>query len=97
MARKRRWFSDEFRLEAVKLILGQGVSVAQAARDLGVSENVLHSWKKKFEQDPEAFGGSRRLTPEQEEIRKLRKEIQRLRLERDILKKAAAYFAREPQ
>ena len=97
MGRRRRSYSDEFKLEAVKLILGRGVSVAQAARDLGVGESLLHSWKKKYEADPGAFGGKSRLTGEQEEIRRLRKELARAKLERDILRKAAAYFAKEPQ
>lgn len=97
MARKKRSYSDEFKLEAVKLILERGVSVAQAARDLGVSANVLHLWKKKYQENPGAFRGPGRLTPEQEEIRRLRKELARAKLERDILKKAAAYFAKEPR
>lgn len=94
MAKKRRAYSLEFKLEAVRLLRQKGVSVAQVARDLGVSENVLHSWKRKFEEDP-SFGT--RPSAEQEEIRRLRKELKRVEQEREILKKAAAYFAKESQ
>lgn len=92
----RRSYSREFKLEAVKLILDGGVSVAQVARDLGINENLLHAWKRKFKEDP-AFRGSGRLTPDQQEIRRLRRELERVRQEREILKKAAAYFAKESQ
>jgi transposase len=93
---KRRTFGREFKIEAVKLIRERGVSVAQAARDLDVHENVLRKWVKAFASDPgNAFPGLGQMKPEQLEIERLRREVIKLKAERDILKKAAAYFAKE--
>ena len=93
---RRRKFSREFKVEAVKLVKERGVSVAQAARDLDVHENVMRKWVKEFGSDPaQAFPGQGRMKPEQQEIERLRRENNRLRAERDILKKAAAFFAKE--
>jgi len=93
---ERRRFTREFKLEAVKLIREREVSVAQAARDLGVQQSVLRSWVKAFADDPaQAFPGHGQMKPEQAEIARLRREVAKLRAERDILKKAAAYFAKE--
>lgn len=73
-----------------------GVSVAQAGRDLDVHENVLRKWVKELGSDPaQAFPGHRQMKPEQQEIERLRREVGKLKAERDILKKAAAYFAKE--
>jgi transposase len=92
----RRRFSREFKIEAVKLIRERGVSVAQAGRDLGIHENVLRKWVKEFGSDPvQAFPGHGQMKPEQQEIERLRREVNKLRAERDILKKAAAFFAKE--
>lgn len=92
----RRRFGREFKLEAVKLVRERGVSVAQAARDLDLHENLLRKWVKDFVGDPQhAFPGQGRMKPEQLEIERLRREVHKLKTERDILKKAAAYFARE--
>ena len=93
---ERRRFSREFKLEAVKLVRERGVAAAQAARDLDVHENVLRKWVREFAEDPQdAFPGQGQMKPEQLEIERLRREVQKLKAERDILKKAAAYFARE--
>ncbi len=93
---ERRKFSREFKLEAVKLVRDRGVTSAQASRDLGVHANVLRKWVRELETDPaQAFPGNGQMKPEQLEIDRLRKEVTKLRAERDILKKAAAYFARE--
>jgi transposase len=93
---ERRRFTREFKLEAVKLIREREVSVAQAARDLGVQQSVLRSWVKAFADDPaQAFPGHGQMKPEQAEIARLRREVAKLRAERDILKKAAAYFAKD--
>jgi transposase len=93
---ERRRFGREFKLEAVKLVRERGVSVAQAARDLDLHENLLRKWVKDFAADPRhAFPGQGQMKPEQLEIERLRREVQKLKAERDILKKAAAYFARE--
>jgi transposase len=92
----RRQFSREFKLEAVRLVKDRGVSVAQAARDLDVHENVLRKWIRETTADPQhAFPGNGVMKPEQAEIERLKKEVAKLRMERDILKKAAAYFAKE--
>jgi transposase len=93
MARRR--FSREFKLEAVRLVWDQGISVAQAARDLDLHANVLRKWVRLYEDDPaHAFPGQGQQKPEQAEVAALRREIRKLKAERDILKKAAAYFAK---
>lgn len=89
----RRRFSREFKFEAVNLVRDRGVAVAQAARDLDVHENVLRKWVKELAVDTQ--NGSGVTKPEQAEVARLRKENAKLRMERDILKKAAAYFAKE--
>jgi transposase len=93
---QRRKFSREFKREAVSLVRDRGVSAAQAARDLDLHENVLRKWVKELGNDPhQAFPGHGQMKPEQLEIERLRKEVARLKAERDILKKAAAFFAKE--
>ena len=93
---ERRKFTREFKLEAVQLITERGVSYAQASQDLGVHETQLRSWVRKFADDPQhAFPGQGQLKPEQLEIARLKREVTKLKAERDILKKAAAYFAKE--
>jgi len=93
---ERRRHGREFKLEAVRLVRERGVSVAQAARELGLHPNLLRNWVKSFEADPQfAFPGKGQMKPEQLEIERLRREVQKLKAERDILKKAAAYFAKE--
>ena len=93
---QRRKFSREFKLEAVRLVKDRGVAVAQAARDLDLHENVLRKWVRETSTDPQhAFPGHGLMKPEQQEIDRLRKEVSKLKAERDILKKAAAYFARD--
>jgi transposase len=74
----------------------RGVSAAQAARDLDVHENMLRKWVKEFTADPQhAFPGQGQMKPEQQEIERLRREVIRLKAERDILKKATAFFVKE--
>src|SRR5450755_2586129 len=96
MANKRRTFTNEFKVEAVKLVTEQGRSIAEAARSLGISETLLRSWKISFQvQGDQAFPGKGRLPAIEEELRRLRADNKRLAMERDILKKATAFFARE--
>jgi transposase len=96
MVMQRRKFSREFKVEAVRLVRDRGVSVAQAARDLDVHENVLRKWVRDHDDDPgSAFPGHGVMKPEQQELERLRRENAKLKAERDILKKAAAYFARD--
>ena len=93
---QRRKFSREFKIEAVRLVRERGVSVAQAARDLDVHVNALRKWVRQLVADPgQAFPGHGQMKPEQLEIDRLRWEVAKLKAERDILKKAAAFFARE--
>ena len=93
---QRRKFSREFKLKAVRLVRDRGVSAAQAARDLEVHANVLRKWVGDFASDPQqAFPGHGQMKPEQLEIDRLRRQVAKLKAERDILKKAAAYFAKD--
>jgi transposase-like protein len=93
---ERRQYTREFKLEAVRLIRERGVSYAQAAEDLGVHPTQLRDWVKKLADDPQdAFPGHGQMKPEQLEIAQLKREVAKLKAERDILKKAAAYFAKE--
>jgi transposase len=92
----RRQYTREFKLEALNLIRERGVSVKQASLDLGIHENTLRAWLKEFEADPQhSFPGHGQMKPEQGEVARLRREVAKLKAERDILKKAAAYFAKE--
>jgi|APFre7841882793_1041355.scaffolds.fasta_scaffold23631_2 transposase len=92
----KRTYTPEFKREAVRLVTEQGYKVTEAARNLGINPNVLARWKIQLTSEgTNAFPGKGRLTPEKEELQRLRKENQRLRMERDILKKAAAFFANE--
>lgn len=93
---ERRKYSREFKIEAAKMISERGVSVAQASRDMGVHQTVLRKWVKAFSGSPgEVFPGHGQMRPEQQEIQRLRREVAKLKAERDILKKAAAYFAKD--
>lgn len=96
MAEQRKTYTAEFKIAAVKLITEQNYSLREAARSLGVSEKQLRKWKRSLEdQGEQAFPGKGNLPPAQEEIRRLQEENRRLRMERDILKKATAFFAKE--
>jgi len=96
MARRRRTYTPEFKAEAVKLVTEQGYSVAEAARSLGIHDTLLRSWKQALEaRGDQAFPGHGIPSSSEAELRRLRAENQRLRAERDILKKATALFARE--
>lgn len=96
MGKPRKKYSREFKLEAVKMVVEQGRTVREVGENLGVNETVLHRWKSKFIEDGElAFPGQGRLKPDDEELRRLRRELSKVKQERDILKKAMAYFARD--
>jgi transposase len=96
MARQRRSYTSEFKVEAVKLVTEKGYSVAEAARTLGIGETLLRSWKVALEKQPDqAFPGHGNLSAIEAELRQLRADNKRLLMERDILKKATAFFARE--
>ena len=96
MARQRRSYTRGFKVEAVKRVTEKGYSVAEAARSLGIGETLLRSWKQALETGgDQAFPGHGHLTAIEEELRQLRAENKRLQMERDILKKATAFFAKE--
>lgn len=92
MAKHRR-YSEEFKREAVKLLTEQGYSLAEAARSLGIDGPLLRTWREKLA--PKESGDKAMGKTEQEELQRLREENRRLRMERDILKKAAVFFANE--
>jgi len=94
----RKQYAVDFKRDAVALVIQQGYSVAEAAKNLGVNAGLLRRWKKEMERTgASAFPGKGHQTPEQAELHRLREENRRLRLERDILKKATAFFASEPR
>lgn len=96
MGKKRRRYSSEFKLEAVKLLEQQGRTVVDVAESLGIQPGMLHRWRAQYGKDgTEAFPGQGRLKPQDEELRRLQRDLARVRQERDILKKALAYFANE--
>jgi transposase len=95
MQKEQRTFTREFKVEAVELAQSSKKPLAQIARDLGIADSTLHHWRKLFsEQGEQAFPGSGHQTPQEEEIRHLKRENDLLRQERDILKKAIGIFSR---
>jgi len=95
MGTKARHFSREFKRDAVQLVTKQGMPVGKVARDLDIHPNLLYLWRRKFlAEGDKAFIGKGRVAPEEAEIRRLRKELERVKEERDILKKAVAFSRR---
>jgi transposase len=92
--RPRRRFDDDFKAQAVRLVLDEGKTVGAAARDLDLTETALREWVKRAQAD-RTNGRTGLTTAEREELARLRKENRILREEREILKKAAAFFANE--
>ncbi len=92
--KKRRKYTDEFRRDAVKLVTEQRYSMAEAARNLGVHANLLRTWKLKIKAEDSQHGAGLG-EDERLELARLRAENKRLQMERDILKKATAFFANE--
>ena len=94
--KSRKRYSKEFKLDAVSLVLEQDYTRSEAARSLGLDARMLGRWVKEHQANGgEAFRGNGKLTPEQEEIRELKARVKRLEMERDVLKKATAFFAAE--
>ncbi len=92
----RKSYSKEFKLDAVSLVTEQNYKIAEAANSLGISANMLGRWLKEQESEGvHAFRGNGKLTPEQEEIRRLREENKRLKMEKEILEKVTVFFAKE--
>ncbi len=96
MSRKYKRFTKEFKMDAIRLAETAEKPVTEVARELGIRVNQIYKWKKEFEtKADDAFPGQGRQMGVQAEVTKLRREVERLRMENEILKKAAAYFARE--
>ena len=92
----RKNYSREFKLEAVGLITEKGYSIAEASRNLGIEYSVLRRWKKQLAEDSQnVFPGKGKQKPADDELRRLKRELDRVKEERDILKKALAYFAED--
>lgn len=92
---KRRIYSREYKLAAVKKIVEQGLSCSQVARDLGIGGSLLHNWRRAFEADGTLKSLAHDGTSAESELKRLREENRQLKMERDILKKATAFFAKE--
>ena len=93
---KRKKYTKEFKLDAISLVRDQSLNIAEASRNLGVSAQILGRWiKEEANEDGQAFRGNGKMTPDQEEIRKLKSQVKRLEMEREILKKATVFFAKE--
>ena len=96
MLDKRRNYGDEFKLEAIRLVTVNGYGVAETARNLGINGNMLGRWKREAEAQANlASTGHGQVSPEHDELRRLREENTRLRMERDIVKKTVGVFASE--
>jgi len=96
--RERRNFDREFKIETARLIVEGGRKISEVARDFDIHENVLRKWKNQYIEDKEhPFPGKGRLKPEDEELRRLRRELADMKEERDILKKALAIFSKRPR
>ena len=95
-AKKRKSYSREFKTEAVRLITEKGYSIDEASRNLAIDYSVFRRWKLELSSDPgNAFPGKGKLKAPDEEMRHLKRELDRVKEERDILKKALAYFAED--
>ena len=94
----RRKYDREFKFEAVRLVTDGSHPVSEVARDLGIHENLLYNWRRKYLDDTaHAFPGKGHLKPADEEMRRLKKELTDVKEERDILKKALAIFSKHPR
>jgi transposase len=92
----RKKYSNEFNHEAIGLLVDQGYSKAEAGRSLGIASDLIRRWQREFEADgSHAFPGQGKLPPDQQRIRDLENENRRLRMEKDILKKATVFFVQE--
>jgi transposase len=94
MAEKRRQYTEEFKREAIRVVTEQGDGVSETARTLGINTPMLGRWTRDFDTNGSAaFSGNGRMASEQEELRRVRDEKKRWRMERDMLKKALGFFA----
>jgi transposase len=96
-SRRRRAYDKAFKLEAVRLVLEEGRKASEVERQLDIGKNIVARWVRQFSDDPQhAFAGKGQLKPADQELRELRRELQRVKRERDILKKAVAIFSEDP-
>jgi transposase len=96
MRKQRKVYDEEFKKEAIRMAGEPGATAIDIERDLGLYLGAISHWKREVEKDPEnAFPGHGRMKPLEEENRRLRRELERVKREREILKKAAAYFSRD--
>jgi transposase len=95
--RQRRSFTDEFKAEAVRLVLEEGKTIAAVARDLDLTETAFRRWVDQARADKGKGKAGDLTSSEREELNALRKKVRELGMERDILKKAAAFFAKESE
>ncbi len=91
----RKTYTREFKIEAVRMTTEGGIKVAQAARELGINENTLHLWRRQFREWGAGPNAGKEALSQAEEIQRLRKELAMVREERDFLKKAAVWLAKE--
>ena len=95
MKRTRRTCSRDYKLAAVKKVIEQGLSYAEVARDLGIGDTLIHNWRKAFEADGTLQAEVAQSPSVEAELKRLREENRQLKMERDILKKATAFFVKE--
>ncbi len=93
----RKQYTKEFKLDAISLVLDQGHTPTEVSRNLEINANMLRRWIREYQSDDagQAFRGNGKLTPEQEEIRKLKVRVKQLEMEKRILKEATVFFAKE--
>jgi len=97
-SKKHRTYDRQFKEEAIRLVTEGGRSVSDVAHGLGIHENLLRTWKRKYKEDPSgSFPGKGHLKPEEEELKRLQKENANLKEDREILKKALAIFSKHPR
>ena len=93
--KKRRTFARDYKLAAVKKVIEQGLSYSQVARDLGIRDTLIHNWRRAFEADGTLAAEVTQSPSVEAELKRLREENRQLKMERDILKKATAFFVKE--
>ncbi|MCA8961193.1 MAG: transposase [Planctomycetes bacterium] len=97
MGKPRRKYTNEFKIEAVRQVVEHGRSVVEVSKALGIHENLLHTWKKKLTANGSVLPaeGEKSVLDLEQEVRELRKELAKVKMDREILKKATAYFAKD--
>ena len=95
--RRKQTYNKEFKLEAVRLVVEEGLSASSVEKKLGIGKSTVYKWVQQYTADPEQpFPGKGKLKPPERELRDLKRELERVKRERDILKKAVAIFSKDP-